>query len=299
MRWIVPLLALTLCGCVAQRAGGGGKPTVVATTNIVADLVRQLGGDDVEVKALMGPGVDPHLYKASPGDVRQLQAADAVVYTGLHLEGKMADVLGSLGNRKPVHAVAEALPKDRLLSGVGAAHDPHVWFDVVLWAEGVQPLAEFLAKVVPARADEFRRRAADIVTRYHELDAEVRASLAAIPKARRVLITAHDAFRYFGRAYDVEVLGVQGISTESEAGLREIERLVVVIADRKIGAVFVETSVSPKNVQALVEGARAKGAHVRIGGQLYSDALGDEGTPEGTYEGMVRKNVSVIVDGLK
>lgn len=300
--WAFVAVCLLAVGCAkpASNSRAEGRIRVVATTGMVGDVVRNVGGDKVEVVVLMGPGTDPHLYKASPGDIDLIQGADAVVYHGLHLEGKMAEVFERLRNRKPTLAVAEALPKDRLLQSTtsGGAVDPHVWFDAGLWLRTATPVAEFLAKIEPTRGDEFRSNAKAYEGRLEALHKECGAEIAKIPKDRRTMITAHDAFGYFGRAYGIEVLGIQGISTESEASLKEVNRLVETIVARKIPAIFVETSVSPKNVQALLEGARSRGMSTKIGGSLFSDAMGADGTPEGTYEGMVRANVKTIVAGL-
>jgi manganese/zinc/iron transport system substrate-binding protein len=265
---------------------------------MVADLVLNVGGDAIALTTLMGPGVDPHTYKASPGDVRRLEEARLVVANGHHLEGKLGQVLVNLGRRKPVVMVAETLPTQRLIESDGAI-DPHVWFDVALWTGTIDAVMRALTEVRPEMASEFRRRAREYRDRLIALDREVKAEFARIPAERRILITAHDAFRYMGRAYGIEVIGVQGISTESEAGLRRMNELVDLIVRRRISSVFVETSVSPKNVQALIEGARARGHQVNLGGQLFSDALGDRGTPEGTYVGMVRANVRTVVGGLR
>jgi manganese/zinc/iron transport system substrate-binding protein len=297
------LLVLSCISCRAGDKGGAGseKLQIVTTTGMVADLARVIGGDYVEVEALMGAGVDPHLYKASPGDINKLSSADAVLYSGLHLEGKMADVLEQVGRRIPVLAVTESVPKDKLLTDqINPQYpDPHIWFDMSLWAETIQPVADFLKKELPEHADEIQANADEYKATMAALHEETLSEMKKVPEARRVLITAHDAFRYFGRAYGIEVLGIQGISTESEAGLKEINNLVDVIVKRGVKAVFVETSVSQKNIQALIEGAKQRGADVKIGGSLFSDAMGAEGTSEGTYPGMIRHNVSQIVGGLQ
>lgn len=299
-------LALLLGGCSgstdpksSQKHPSKYPYKIVATTGMVADLAKRVGGDKVQVEVLMGPGVDPHLYKASPGDISKINGADVVLYSGLHLEGKMGDVFEKVAERKPVLAVTEHIAKNRLLNTTQGVHDPHLWFDVELWSNAIDPLAEFLMEYDPSNAETYKTNAAAYKEELQKLHEEVKSALVLIPKERRVLITAHDAFQYFGRAYDVEVRGIQGISTESEAGLQEINKLVDLIVTRKIKAVFVETSVSEKNIQALIEGARRRGASVRIGGSLYSDAMGAPGTPEGEYPGMVRKNVSQIVGALK
>jgi manganese/zinc/iron transport system substrate-binding protein len=247
----------------------------------------------------MGEGVDPHLYKASPADVSQLNRADIILYSGLHLEGKLAELLERMGRRKRTVGVAEQIASDKILTDEHGAKDPHVWFDVALWSEAAAAAAEALADFDPPHAEDYRASAAAYRERLAGLHQYAKDQLATVPKEQRVLVTAHDAFRYFGRAYDLEVRGIQGISTDSEAGVRQVKELVDFLVDRKIKAVFVETSVSDQNVRSLLEGCKARGHAVVIGGELFSDAMGKEGTPEGTYEGMVKHNVDTIVAALK
>ena len=298
---LVPtMLILAACGgSPAPLEDGGVK--VVATTNIVADLVRAVGGDTVEVEALMGPGIDPHLYKASAGDVRRMSSAEAIFYSGLHLEGKMSEVLGRMDERGVrAVAVAECVPKKDLLESVNYSglHDPHVWFDVTLWSHAVGCVAETLAFLDPDHEAEYEARAADTVEELRALDGWVRERVEALPPDQRVLVTAHDAFGYFGRAYGFEVRGLLGVSTASEAGTSDVQELADFIVERQIPAVFVETSVPPRYVQALQEAVRARGFAVEIGGSLYSDSLGDPGTDAGSYAGTVRANVETIVTAL-
>jgi manganese/zinc/iron transport system substrate-binding protein len=275
-----------------------GMPRVVVTTTIVADLVRQVAGDEVETDCLMGPGVDPHSFKATPRDADRLARADLVVASGLHLEGKLAALLERLGQRKRVVSVAESIPKDRLIEVGKGLYDPHVWFDPTLWAVCVEAVVEPLGHIVPAGRPRFEAAAAKYRERLEHLDDALRARVATIPQQRRVLVTSHDAFRYFGRAYGLEVVGIQGMSTESEAGLNDVNRLVDLVVSRGVPAVFVETSVADRNVTALREGARAKGHGVRLGGRLYSDALGGPQSGAETLEEALRANVDVVVDGL-
>ncbi len=281
-----------------QFAGEYPIPAV-ATTGMVADLVALVGGKHVAVTQLMGAGVDPHLYKASTGDMARLNRAAAIFYSGLHLEGKMGDTLARLARKKPTVAVAESISQGRLLAVAADRFDPHVWFDVALWSEALAVVEKTLAEFDPVHADDYRAAAANYRLELAQLDEYCRNELATIPTERRVLVTAHDAFHYFGRAYDLEVKAIQGVSTQSEAGLKEINELVAFIARRGIKAVFVESSVSERNVLALVEGCRARGHQVIVGGELFSDAMGKPGTPEGTYVGMVRHNVDLIVKALK
>ncbi len=291
-------------GCRQAPGHSADKPLVVCTTGQVGDMLQRIGGEDVVVETLMGPGVDPHLYKATPRDRRLLNAATAVFYNGLHLEGRMADLLESLGRHKPVFAVTDVLrvecpEKLRQPEGTQGVYDPHVWFDVALWARCVAYAGEKLGEVDPARAVPYQRRAAEYQAELLALDAEVRKQLATIPKSRRVLVTAHDAFHYFSRAYDIEVYSLQGISTMDEADLSTVNRLVDLLVGRQIKAVFVESSVPARNIQALIQGCQARGHTVRIGGELYSDALGPAGTPEGSYLGVVRHNVRTIIEALR
>jgi manganese/zinc/iron transport system substrate-binding protein len=277
-----------------------GPVKVLTTTNFITDLVKQVGGERVEVTGLMGPGVDPHLYKASAGDVRQLQQAEIIFYGGLDLEGKMVELLE---RQAKAVAVTERLPQQRLRQpapGMPASMriDPHVWFDVSLWRETVGVVEAALAKIDPAGASVFKTRAADYRKELAALHLWAKKETAKIPKQNRVLVTAHDAFGYFGAAYDFEVRGVQGMSTASEAGARDIQVLADFIVTRKIRAVFIETSVPKRTIDAVVAAAQAKKWNVIVGGSLYSDSAGAPGTPEGTYVGMVKANVRLIVAGL-
>jgi manganese/zinc/iron transport system substrate-binding protein len=298
---LLPLLAA--CGRVDETGAaplepGDGPLRVVATTGIVADLVERVGGDRVEVEALMGPGVDPHLYQASEGDVRRLADADLVVYNGLHLEAKLADVLERIEGR--TLAAAEGIDPELLRAPPEFAgqYDPHVWFDVELWSTAVETVRDGLTAVDPEGAATYREHAAAYLEELHELHAWIGQQVERVPADRRILITAHDAFGYFGAAYGFEVRGLQGISTVSEAGAGDVQRLAALIAEREIPTIFVETSVSPRAITAVQEAVRARGFEVQVGEELYSDALGDPGTPEGTYVGMVRHNVEAIVSGL-
>lgn len=282
------------------RAGGRG-PDVVATTGIIADLARSVGGDRARVTALMGPGVDPHLFEASEGDVTRMGGADLILYGGLHLEGRMSEVLERLSHRGvPCVAVTSRLAPERLIrSGPGGTPDPHIWHDVALWMEAARSVRDALARVDPSGAAGYAARCEAYLAELARLDAEVRERLRAVPRGRRVLVTPHDAFAYFGRAYDVEVRGIQGISTVTEAGVRDIREVADLIARRRIPAIFVESSVSPRVIEALQAAVGALGFEVAIGDALLSDALGDPGTPEGTYAGMIRHNVAAIVRGLR
>lgn len=273
---------------------------VVATTGMIADAVREVGGERVEVAALMGPGVDPHGYRQTSSDIARMARADAVIWHGLYLEAQLEDFLGQLSRQRPVVALAEALPKDELLEHdeYAGRYDPHVWMDPVLWRGVVEAAREALSDLDPEGRSVFQANTERYLGELDRLAAYSEEVLASVPEASRVLVTAHDAFGYFGEAYGWEVLAIQGISTESEAGLQRIEALVDTLVTRDIGAIFVESSVSDRNVRALIEGARARGHVVEIGGELFSDAMGAPGTYEGTYLGMIDHNVTTIAAAL-
>jgi manganese/zinc/iron transport system substrate-binding protein len=303
---LLAVLALLAAGC-SKEARNEARPDlssraikIVATTSMVTDLVNRVGGPRVDVTGLMGPGVDPHLYKASEGDVIALADADAVFYSGLHLEAKLADVFERMGDRARTFAVTDGIDPRRLLTppAFKGAHDPHVWFDVRLWRLALAQVRDDLGSLDRVNAPLYRRNAARYDRELQELDRWVRANAARVPSDKRVVVTAHDAFNYFGRAYGFEVRGLQGISTASEAGTADVRGLADFIAERRIPAIFVESSVSPRTIEAVREAVRSRGWDVTIGGSLFSDAMGDPGTPEGTYPGMVRHNVDAIVTAL-
>ena len=294
-------LAVAGVAPLAAAQDAGAPIRITTTTGMIADLAANIGGDRVEVVSLMGPGVDPHLYKPSAGDIQRLEEADVIFYNGLELEGRMTDILVKIARAgTPTVPVAEGITPEFLREPPEFAgkYDPHIWFDVTLWQMAAQRVKDELAAIDPASDALFQANLDAYLLELDELNGYVQEQILRIPEAQRVLITAHDAFQYFGRAYGLQVEGIQGISTESEAGLSEINRLVSLMAERKIGAVFVETSVSEKNVQALIEGAKRRGLDAKIGGSLFSDAMGAAGTPEGTYAGMIRHNVEQIVKGL-
>lgn len=289
-------------GCSRDTVGRAddARLRVVATTGMIADVASRVGGPDVVVESLMGPGVDPHLYKASAGDVRRLSQADLVLYNGLHLEAAMGEVLEEMGDRKHTVAVTDWIDRASLTAPpeFQGSYDPHVWFDVRLWMRAVQRIEAAYAEADPAHASEYALRSAEVLRDLAELDEWVRARTAEVPLERRVLVTAHDAFGYFGRAYGFEVKGLQGISTASEAGTADVQQLAAEIAARRIPAIFVETSIPRRTIEAVQAAVRSRGFEVAIGGALYSDALGNPGTPAGTYVGMVRSNVETIVGAL-
>ncbi len=297
------LMILTIFGCnnVSSDPETSSLLQVVATTGMIADAAKIIGGDSLKVEAIMGPGVDPHLYKATQGDLKKFTNADLVLYNGLLLEGKMGEVLSKLGRIKPVIPVAEAIDTSFLLGSpiYKDAYDPHVWFDVKLWKSVVNEINRALQEFDPNHAIYYERNAQAYLDQLDSLNTAVTHRINEIPEAQRVLITAHDAFEYFGRAYDIEVRGLQGLSTVSEFGLKDITDLVEFIIQRNIKAVFVETSISQRSIQAVVEGCRKRGHEVVIGGSLYSDAMGAAGTPAGSYIGMVDANVNTITEALK
>ncbi|MBL7999177.1 MAG: zinc ABC transporter substrate-binding protein [Candidatus Kapabacteria bacterium] len=285
-------------GCIKQRESSS-RLKIVVTTGMIEDVVKNIVGKDADVTALMGSGVDPHLYKASANDLERLGTADIIFYNGLHLEGKMAEILEKLARRKQVVAVAGALPEQSLRTVGGTQHDPHIWFNVSYWSRIAQYIGDTLAARDTAHAASYKRNAADYCARLDSLHLWVVGQMESIPQQRRVLITAHDAFGYFGDAYNIEVVGLQGISTVAEFGVSDVTRLAELIYSRSIKAVFIESSVPKRSIEAVVEGVRSRGGNVNIGGQLYSDAMGARSTPEGTYIGMVRANVTTIVSALR
>ncbi len=295
------MTGMVVAGCGAGAATDDGRLRVVATTGQLGDAVARVGGEHVNVDVLMGPGVDPHLFVASEGDVNLLQQADVIFYNGLFLEAQMADVLRQIGERKPSVAAAEGIDPALLLpwANYSDEYDPHVWFDVTLWQRAVETVRDTLVEVDAANADVYRANADAYLRELDELHAYVQQRAAELPEDRRVLVTAHDAFHYFGRAYGFEVRGLQGISTAAEAGTADVRALADFIAERQIPAVFIETSVPVRNIEALQAAVADRGGAVEIGGQLYSDALGAADSDGATYVGMVRHNIDTIVDALQ
>ena len=307
---VLATAALLFAGCSnlgdsnATSESGEGQVKAVTTTNFITDTVRQIGGERVSVEALMGPGVDPHLYKASAGDVSALREADIIFYGGLFLEAKMEEVLEEIGESRPVFAVTESIPRERLLDApVNATaeeeFDPHVWFDPELWVYAAETVRDRLIEVDPDGAELYERNTEEFLAEVEKMDADAERELAMIPAGRRVLVTSHDAFRYLGRRYDIDVEAIQGLSTASEATTDDIERIAGLIADRGVKAVYVESSVPRQTVEAVLASAREQGQDAVIGGELYSDAAGEDGTPEGTYQGMFESNVGLLTEGLR
>jgi len=304
--FLVSALILFFSAC-EERAGDSSpvnkhsKPQIVVSTGMLADAVRNIAGDSADVIGLMGTGIDPHLYKPTRSDIAKLNAADIVFYNGLYLEGRMIESFSRLSKSgKAVYAVGEKIDSNVLLSpkGGGEHYDPHIWMDPKIWSLVVSATTDALIEQIPEEGDAFRQNASLYLSKLVALDAYAEKVLSSVEARARVLVTAHDAFGYFGRRYDYEVLGIQGISTESEAGIRDIERIVSKLTLLKIPAVFVESTVSERNVRALIEGAASTGHEVRIGGELFSDAMGQAGTKEGTYLGMIEHNVNTIASAL-
>jgi manganese/zinc/iron transport system substrate-binding protein len=302
-----PYFGLIMGGLIlATGCGSDGSDTldgrldVVTTVGMISDIVQRVGGERVQVTGLMGPGIDPHLYKASSGDVRRLGSAEVIFYNGLHLEAAMADVLREMDGRTRTQAVTDGIPRERLLTPpeFEGAYDPHVWSDVSLWIMAVGTVEETLSDFDPEGAETYGENAAELREELENLDDWIRAEVARVPEERRVLVTAHDAFHYFGQAYGFQVEALQGLSTVVEAGTGDVQRVARLVSERRIPAIFIESSIPRRNVEAVQAAVRSRGFDVEIGGMLYSDAMGDPGTEEGTYPGMVRHNVRTIVEAL-
>lgn len=292
---------LLLASCSNSEEGESSKPLIVCTTGMLADAVQHFVGDSAEVIALMGPGVDPHLYKPSQGDIAKLSRAQTIVYNGLHLEGKMGDILKKLGRTKSVIAAGNQLEEEQLINSTDfqGAHDPHLWFDVKLWNLAMKGISQELVKQYPNWSQAINNKQKDYSEKLLQLHEECIKEYRKIPDNQRVMITAHDAFKYLGRAYNLKVRGLQGISTTAEIGIRDVSDLVSFITDNKIKAIFVESSVPPRSIEAVIEGCEARGHQLKLGGELFSDAMGRAGTEEGTYQGMVRHNLTTIVSALR
>lgn len=308
------LLLSLLVGCQtketpAPETTSNQKPTekqltypipIAATVGMVADIVKNVGGEHVAVTQIMGSGVDPHMHKATRDDVQTIMNAEIVFYSGLMLEGKMADTLIKVSRNKPVFAVTELIDQKTLLEpeDFNGHYDPHLWMDVAAWSECVDAVRNALIEVDPKHLKSYHNNAQKYKIKLNQLHAYGLKSTKSIPENSRILITSHDAFNYFGRAYGLDVQGVQGISTESEAGLKRINELVDMLVKKNIKAVFVESSVSKKNITALIDGAKSQGHDIKIGGELFSDAMGEVGTYEGTYIGMLDHNFTIVTRAL-
>lgn len=298
------ITAILLVGCSNNASGdieNEKKPLIVTTTGQIADAVKEIAGDTVEIKSLMGPGVDPHLYKATQGDLQTLEKADTIFYNGLELEGKMSDIFEKMKKEKTVIAIGEAIPKDQILSNeLHPDHfDPHIWFDINVWKIATHEITKTLSEELPESKEDFTKNEEAYFQQLSDLSNWTDQRISEISEKQRVLVTAHDAFNYFGNSHGMEVRGLQGLSTDSEYGLKDVQNIVDFLVKNNIKAVFIESSVSDKAMKAVIEGAKEKGHTIQIGGELYSDAMGAEGTEEGTYIGMYKHNVNTIVDSLK
>ncbi|MEM0922560.1 MAG: zinc ABC transporter substrate-binding protein [Pseudomonadota bacterium] len=275
------------------------QPKVVATIGMVAEPASRIAAACAQVETMMGAGIDPHLYQPSAGDIRDMSEADAILYAGHNLEGQLGAVLGKLSGRVPILAVSEAAaPAEELIASEEADYpDPHLWMDAALWSGIAPPIAEVLADMEESCA-EAPARAEALVAEFTALDGWIKQSMASIPEESRVLVTAHDAFAYYGRAYGLEVLGIQGVSTEGEAGIADIRRIVDLVVKRDIPAIFLESTINPRTVQAVIAAAVERGHTLTLGGELFSDAMGEPGTATGTYIGMLHSNTLSVVTAL-
>lgn len=297
---LICFLAL-FASCDNAKKVDNGKLNVVTTTTMITDLVKNIGGSAVDVEGLMGTGVDPHLYKASEGDVSKLTQADVVFYSGLHLEGKLVDVFEKMERYTNTIALTKALDKNTLIGSeyFASSYDPHIWFNITYWKQITIKLTKELSKADPKNAELFEKNKTEYLEQLDSLEKEIKQTIRTLPKEKRILVTAHDAFNYFGKEYGFEVVGLQGLSTATEAGVQDVQNLAKLIIRKKVKAIFVESSVPRRTIEALQEAVKSEGFDVQIGGTLYSDALGNSGTPEGTYIGMFKYNVNTIINALK
>lgn len=298
---LIVLIIATVLSC-KNETQSNGKLNIVTTTSMITDLVENIGGDLVNIQGLMGSGVDPHLYKASEGDVTKLVEANVIFYNGLHLEGKLVEVFEKMGTatKTPI-ALGEVIDKSTLIGSdyFASNYDPHVWFDIEYFKQFASKVAEVLAEKDPENAENYKANEKAYIAKLDELQNKIKGIIERLPKEKRILVTAHDAFNYFGKAYDFEVVGLQGLSTATEAGVQDVQNLSAFIIEKNIKAIFVESSVPQRTIEALQAAVRSKGYEVEIGGTLYSDALGNAGTVEGTYIGMFEYNVNTIVNALE
>lgn len=296
------LLVLITVSCKTSEKKTNEKLNVVTTTTMVTDLVKNIGGDKIDINGLMGAGVDPHLYKASEGDVAKLFNADVIIYSGLHLEGKLVEVFEKMEhqNKKTIE-ISDVIAKDNLIGSAlfASNYDPHIWFDITNWTKMTVYVADKLAEIDVKNASFYKENAKIYLEKLQVLNKEVAQKINELSEEKRILVTAHDAFNYFGRQHKFNVVGLQGLSTATEAGVQDVQKLAKFIIENKVKAIFVESSVPKRTIEALQEAVKSKGHEVVIGGTLYSDALGSAGTIEGTYIGMYKANVNTIVNALK
>lgn len=301
-KYVCIVFAIAVFGCKQKNTSKKGKLQVVTTTTMITDLLKNIGGDKIDVSGLMGAGVDPHLYKASEGDVSKLFNADIVVYNGLHLEGKLEEVFEKMRHQnKKTIAVSDAIDKNALIASefFASNYDPHIWFDIQNWELITSYIVNRLSELDGVNAPSYKENGDRYLEKLASLKLEITNSVGRIPLEKRILITAHDAFNYFGKAFQFNVVGLQGLSTATEAGVKDVQRLASYIIAKNVHAIFVESSVPKRTVEALQEAVRSKGHQIEIGGTLFSDALGDSGTLEGTYIGMYKHNVKTIIRSLQ
>lgn len=297
---LIIFLCITLLFNCKSEKKEDGKLNVVTTTTMITDLVKNIGGNHINLQGLMGSGVDPHLYKASEGDVTKLANADVIFYNGLHLEGKLVEVFEKMKNKKTV-AVSDVLDKTTLIGSdyFASNYDPHIWFNIDYWKQVTNYIVKTLSEELPEQKAVFETNGKNYLGQLLALQENVETTINTLPKNQRILVTAHDAFNYFGKSFEFEVVGLQGLSTATEAGVQDVQNLSAFIIEKKVKAIFVESSVPKRTIEALQAAVRSKDHEVSIGGTLYSDALGDAGTVEGTYIGMYEYNVNTIVNALK
>nr|WP_213519379.1 zinc ABC transporter substrate-binding protein [Paenibacillus montaniterrae] len=302
---VVVLMAfsLLLAGCQTGTKSNdtnenGDKLKVVTTIAQIGEPLAAIGEDMIEVTSLMGPGVDPHLHQATTGDITKLDQSDVIFYSGLHLEANMLKAFEEMSKSKPVVAIGESIPEDQLLKDETGAIDPHIWFDIELWKTALGTAVEQIIELVPEHKAKLTENMEQYFLKLDELQQESKAKLVEIPQEQRILVTAHDAFGYFGAANDLQVVGLQGLSTEDEIGLSDINDTIALLMEHQVPAVFIESSINPDSINAVIEGAKKNGLEVKLGGELFSDAMGAAGTDEGTYIGMYTHNVKTITEGL-
>lgn len=304
MKKNILIIAITvlLFNCKNDSKQDNGKLNVVTTTSMITDLVKNIGGEHINVQGLMGSGVDPHLYKASEGDVSKLVNADIIFYNGLHLEGKLVEVFEKMGNKtKTPIELGSVLDKSKLIGSdyFASNYDPHVWFNIAFFKQFAKKVTAVLSEKNPENAVNFSNNEKLFIQKLENLEQKVLATIETLPKEKRILVTAHDAFNYFGKNYGFNVVGLQGLSTATEAGVQDVQKLAAFIIENKVKAIFVESSVPKRTIEALQAAVKSKDHDVVIGGTLFSDALGNAGTVEGTYVGMFEYNVNTIVNALK
>ena len=295
------LIAIILTSCENKKKANN-KLNVVTTTSMITDLVKNIGGEHINLQGLMGSGVDPHLYKASEGDVTKLADADIIFYNGLHLEGKLVEVFEKMHNQKTkTIAISDALDETTLIGSeyFASNYDPHIWFNVDYWMQATQFIVKKLSETIPEQKATFETNGANYIKQLKALKTKLTSTIDSLPEEKRILVTAHDAFNYFGKSFHFEVVGLQGLSTATEAGVQDVQKLSAFIIEKNVKAIFIESSVPKRTIEALQAAVNSKGHHVTIGGSLYSDALGNAGTIEGTYIGMFAHNVNTIVNALK